>query len=328
MMHSMTSWVQRPEKEESDKSLLTVKEWKQIVDEAYAAGMMRVNLTGGECLTYPGFEELYLYLHNKGIETRVLTNGALLDSHWIEFLKAHPPILVQFSLYGGDEDTYERVTGKRGFETVIANIVSAQQAKLPVSVVITPSKYMGEGVFNALRWVSKAGIPYSIGSWLMDPKEETGRAHCNHNLDVDYYRRIYELRNELEGIETHSIESEKLPPVGGPYHQTDICGMTCGAGLSCFAIDWDGKMLACNSMRDNYGWPLKEGFLPVWERLHEISANWIRIPECMECPYLKVCTNCVVQKEAFAERGKQPTKLCEQTKYLVEHGVKAIPVCE
>ena len=70
------------------KQLLTVDQWKQIADDAYAAGMIRVNLTGGECLTYPGFEELYLYLHSLGCEIRVLTNGVLLDERWISFFRA------------------------------------------------------------------------------------------------------------------------------------------------------------------------------------------------------------------------------------------------
>ena len=56
-------------------SLLTAEQWKQIIDEAYAAGLMRVILTGGECLTYPWFREIYLYLHSLGCEIRVLTNG-------------------------------------------------------------------------------------------------------------------------------------------------------------------------------------------------------------------------------------------------------------
>ena len=102
--------------------LLTTDQWKQLMHDAWEAGMMRVNLTGGECLSYPGFRELYLYLHSLGCEIRVLTNGALLDEEWVSFFKAHPPIMIQISLYGGDEDTYERVTGHRQFAAVSENI--------------------------------------------------------------------------------------------------------------------------------------------------------------------------------------------------------------
>ena len=87
-------------------------------------------------------------------------------------------------------------------------------------------------------------------------------------------------------------------------------------------------MLACNDLRDHDGWPLEEGFLTVWKRLNEISNNWIRVPECIGCPYESVCTNCPVRKERFAQPGKQPFALCERTRYLVQRGVRSIPACE
>ncbi len=310
------------------RKLLTVKQWKQLIHEAWEAGMLAVNLTGGECLTYPGFEEIYLYLHSLGCEARVLSNGALLDEKWIRFFAEHKPSLLQITLYGGDEKTYEQVTGQRKFATVTENIRKAAEAKLPVELVITPSKYLGEGVFDTLRTAEELKVPYSVNSWLMDPKEETGRAHLEHDLGVEDYKRIYVFRNELRGIETREIESGMLPPAGGTCHKCESRGLTCGAGLSCFTIEWDGRMLACNSLRENEGWPLEEGFLTVWKRLYQISAEWIRIPECIDCPYGSVCTNCVVQKERYAERGKQPVALCEEVRYLVQSGVRHIAACD
>ena len=41
------------------RTLLSLEQWRQIADEAYEAGMIRVNLTGGECLAYPGFKDCY-----------------------------------------------------------------------------------------------------------------------------------------------------------------------------------------------------------------------------------------------------------------------------
>ena len=311
-----------------NKPLLTVDQWKQIIDEAYAAGMVRVNLTGGECLTYPGFEELYLYLHSLGCEIRVLTNGALLNDRWISFFKTHPPILIQISLYGGDEDTYERVTGQRMFSVVSANIHKVIDVGLPVGLAITPSKYMGEGMLNTIQAAHGFGIPYSIAPDLIDPKEETGRSGQDHELSLDDYVEIYRLRNRLEGSEIGSIDASMLPPPGGPHHECNIVGLNCGGGMSCFDIDWDGTMHICNSYRSVLSYPLTEGFVPSWKKLHRIAADWPRVPECIECPYEPVCTNCEVRKASFGEPGKQPLTLCERTRYLVQHGVYKIPECK
>ena len=310
-----------------DRSLLTVEQWKQLIHDAWEAGLIRVNLTGGECLGYPGFEEIYLYLHSLGCEIRVLTNGVLLDERWVEFFKAHPPILIQISLYGGDEDTYEQVTGQRKFSVVSANIHRVIESDLPLLLAITPSRYMGKGLPDTLRAAKKFGVPYIISPYLINPKEETGRANQEHALTIDEYIELYRLRNELDGVENRSIDPEKLPPPGGPYHECSDCGLTCTAGMSSFDISWDGAMHPCNTYRFLAGYPLKEGFISCWNRLHQTAASWPRIPECNECPYESVCSTCLVKKAEFSEPGKQPTVFCEQTRYLVQHGALRIPGC-
>lgn len=310
------------------RSLLTVDQWKDLIHQAWEAGLMSVNLSGGECLTYPGFEEIYLYLHSLGCEVLVLSNGLLLDERWVRFFQAHKPILIQITLYGGDEETYERVTGHRGFETVSKNIRRAIEAGLPVSVNITPSAYMGEGVLKALKAAKDFGVEYTINDVLIDPKEETGRAGQARDLSVEEYARIYAYRNELNGVPTTPIPLEKLPPAGGPCRECEERGLPCAAGMSCFTIEWDGTMLMCNSIRQYSGKPLEEGFQAVWDRLHRVAADWPQIAACNGCPYVHICTNCMAVKNQFAEPGKQPWALCEQVRYLVSRGVKKIPVCE
>ena len=61
------------------------------------------------------------------------------------------PVQIQITLYGCNDDVYERVTGQRAFQTVIRNIAKAVDAKLPVALNITPSKYLGEDVFETIR---------------------------------------------------------------------------------------------------------------------------------------------------------------------------------
>ena len=46
----------------NESSLLSVNTWKDLISQAHEAGMINATLTGGECLTYSGFDELYLFL--------------------------------------------------------------------------------------------------------------------------------------------------------------------------------------------------------------------------------------------------------------------------
>lgn len=88
--------------------LLPVEDWKSLMTQAIDAGMMYATLTGGECLTYPGFRELYLFLQDRGIEVSILSNGLLMDDDMADFLKRHPPAIIQITLYGASEQAYEK----------------------------------------------------------------------------------------------------------------------------------------------------------------------------------------------------------------------------
>ena len=119
------------------KQLLSPETWIDLIRQSCDAGMVNATLSGGECFTYPWFDEVFLFLKSKGIITTILTNGVLLDQQRIDFFKIHMPHQIQISLYGSTEDAYERVTGRRLFSTVFSNIKMAMDAKLPIKIAIT-----------------------------------------------------------------------------------------------------------------------------------------------------------------------------------------------
>ncbi len=311
-----------------ERKLLSVEQWKGLIYEAWEAGMLCVNLTGGECLMYPGFEEIYLYLRSLGCELTVLTNGALLNDRWIDFFKANKPYMIQITLYGSNEDAYERVTGHRDFGKVTANIRKAMENDLPIVLSLTPSRYQKDDMRETIRTANAIGAPFGMSPFLSDPKEETGRSGQEHDMSFEDYAQLYAFINELDGRSIEPIAPDKLPPAGGPYHEFNGCGLNCRAGQSCFTVEWDGKMYACNSIRNFWAEPLKTGFKAAWDYIHQEALRWPQIPECVECPYAAVCPNCAVFKQRFAKPGKQPLALCEQTRKLVQLGVKRIPDCE
>ena len=101
-------------------------------------------LQGGECLIYPGFNELYLFLREKGISASIKTNGVLLDEDRISFFEKYPPRNITVSLYGSNEQSYKKVTGNQVFEIVYNNLLRLKGTNLPINLAITPSEYMIE----------------------------------------------------------------------------------------------------------------------------------------------------------------------------------------
>ena len=309
------------------RPVLPVDVWKELMYQAWEAGMITATLSGGECLTYPGFEELYIYLHSLGCEVSVLTNGFLLDEKTIQFFKVHKPELIQVSLYGWNDDVYERVTGQRVFSTVAENIKRASEASIPISISITPSVYLGEDLIETIRVAKELSKDVSINACIIPPRKETGRSNQQDDIGTELYIRAYQYFNNLSGRKTEIINEEKLPPSGGQFHTISECGLLCGGGRSTFAIDWKGMMKPCVNFETICAYPLKDGFASAWSEVNQKANHWPRVPECKGCAYEKVCNNCAANMLRYAEPGKVPIGLCERTRELVRNGILELPDC-
>ena len=314
--------------EQMDRPLLTAEEWKSLIDQAYQKGMLQASISGGECLTYPGFDEIYLHLLEKGVQTSVMTNGLLLNEERIAFFTRHRPAVIQVTLYGSNDDAYERVTGKRCFKEVIRNIENAVHAGLVLTISLTPNRFSGEDLLSILKLGKKMGLPVYINTSVFDPRPETGRSGGEFDVDPEMYARLWRLYGELFGGEkAEEIELYKLPAAGGPCHSTDEKGLLCGGGRSACVLDWKGIMHPCNQLPFSAD-PLKDGYDTAWKQINEYVRNYPRVAECKGCPYDRVCVRCAGRMLPYAEPGKQPLRLCEKTRYLVHRGVIGIPDCE
>lgn len=295
--------------------LLSVDEWKYIMKQAVDAGMMYASLTGGECLTYPGFRELYLYLRSMGVETRILSNGVLMDEEMVRFLKENKPAMIQITLYGASEDGYERVTGQRAFHTVMENIRRIQEAELPVSVATTPNEFMTDGV-EIVDILYSLEMPMLINAGLMAPRKETGRGLADANLDT--YIAMIRHRSELCGDSEEIVDPEELPDAGGDG-KADI-GVKCAAGRSTFSIDWRGGMKPCNNFPCEAESVLDIGFAEAWRHTNDTAMHYPQPAECHGCKYEDICKHCVAEHAAGAPPGHASTKICAWGKRMAAEG--------
>ena len=320
-------YVHLTKEQMKDLPVLPVAKWKKLIAQAFNAGMFRATLSGGECLSHPGFKEIYLYLQSLGCEVTVLTNGSLLDGEYVRFFKEHMPRMIRITLYGYDEDSYERVTGRRCFGEVCDHIRQIREAGLPLTISVTPNKFLGEGVFETMRTAKSLCPNLKISNSLFNPRQETGRAGQENDVDLEYYRRIHELYNSLNGMECIEIPEDQLPEPGGPSHECSETGLLCGGGMSSFSIDWKGNMHPCERMPEVEAYPLRDGFKTAWESINQTARSWPRVPECDGCAYFPTCIICAAYMRTFAEPGRQPLGLCRRTRYLVQHGVWHLPDC-
>lgn len=303
------------------KNLIQVETWKSLMTEACSAGMMHATLSGGECLTYPWFDEIYLFLLGKGIVPGIATNGLLLNEERMSFFMRYPPSMIQVTLYGSSDDAYEKVTGHRVFQVIYHNLELLRAAKLKAYITLTPSAYMREDIRCLLEKARSLGLPFGINASLITPRKETGRQW--KDLENEKYMEIYRILKELEQEELVPIDPVELPDES--HHGKVTYGLQCGGGRSSFAIQYNGRMSPCPSLAEVITEPLREGFLPAWRRLNDLVSDYLMPVECVECIYHDYCPNCPAIHNNANKPGHCDPRICERTKKLIQEGFVKFP---
>lgn len=306
--------------EQSGEKLLTVDQWKHIMEQAVDAGMVTATLTGGEALTYPGFDELYLYLLSRGVSVTIKSNGLLMTESRVAFLKQHPVEGVQITLYGADNDTYETVTGVRGFDAALAGIKRVKAAGIPIEVCLTPTKPALSGMEKLLALVDSLDVPVGISSGLYPAREETGRDVMALQPSLDDYVDLYKARARLKHRELVPLNADTLPPPGGGGHEP-VHGLPCGGGRSSFAIHWNGRIHPCLSLDAISADALNEPFAKGWETVHRAVGDYPFPGECTGCVYRAICTPCVMSHEWGDCPGHPNEFFCERSQRMFAEGL-------
>lgn len=121
---------------------LSFEEIKEFADELYDLNCNSITLTGGEVFTHLEFGKIYEYLYTKGFLISLNTNGSLINEKILKLFDLMPPNIVEISLYGYDEETYNNFTKcKNCFEKVVENVKKLKEHGIEVKLknVITNS---------------------------------------------------------------------------------------------------------------------------------------------------------------------------------------------
>ncbi|MEJ8838393.1 radical SAM protein [Ramlibacter sp. AN1133] len=108
--------------EPKPRAELSIEEWRRIVDELAASGVIWLYIEGGEPFLKPGFVEL-LAENTPRMFTMVRTHGTLIDDVLAARLKAIDVGIVLVDLWGASAATHEALTGTPGsFERTVAGM--------------------------------------------------------------------------------------------------------------------------------------------------------------------------------------------------------------
>ncbi|WP_409238357.1 radical SAM protein [Streptomyces sp. PA5.6] len=252
----------------------------KLLDTIRDAGVLWLQITGGEPTIDRDFEAAYRYAYAAGMMLTVSTNASrLADERLLRMFRECPPYRLVVSIYGATEATFDRLTERRGaWKNFQRGMAAAQEAGLPIrmNVVVTEVNADEVDAMVAICW--GLGLPY----------------HVYTNMQATF-------SGTNEPILVQSSKHLRQRPV--------FTG--CNAGVTFFHVDPLGLVSICKVGRDDQ-FNLVETGLDGLRQLPAISDRlMLRTGGCEGCALSGTCRVCRPLAKTYQEAGAPLRMYCQ-----------------
>ena len=309
------------ETQESIAPLRTGHQWLELGRRAKEAGMLYLLLTGGEPFLHPDFRQIMEGLHKLGLLISINSNGTLIDESTVAWLKDCPPVRINISLYGTDDETYHRLCGNpQGFTQTTRAIRLLQEAGIPVKLNCSLTPYNAPQLEQMIAFAKENNLHIQVASYMFPPvRKDAAATGSNFRLtpeEAAWYMAYSQYL--LVGRDRFLEEGCEIVDVSDP---NETCaelgdGSRCRAGRCSFWITWQGDMTPCGMFpADTAPNVFTQEFSAAWEAVKAYTAG-IRLPApCSTCSAKDTCRACAAM--VLSESGnfeKVPQYRCAMTR--------------
>ena len=286
---------------------LTSKEWFSLFDQLADMGTLSLLITGGEPLLRKDFTEIYKYAKRKGFLVTLFTNGTLITEQKADFLAEWWPRLIEITLYGYSQETYERVTRIPGSHAkCMRGIELLLERGIPLKLKAMLMRHNRHELALMKQFSESLGVGFRYDPGI-NSRLGADRTPLSQRLSPDEIVQ-YDLESADSNISIQKFLDEvPRAPIDMPYLYS------CGAGISGCHIGPDGWLSSCIMAR-NQGYSLQKGKLSeAWHNFLPTIRFQAAVPDspCNQCDLIRLCNNCPGWGETDSIPGMPVDFLCE-----------------
>lgn len=265
-----------------------------VIDQIAEAGCLFLLLTGGEPLIRKDFLDIYFYAKKKGMLVTLFTNGTRLTPEIADYLAKYPPFVVEITLYGITEKTYERVTGvPHSFKKCLKGIELLLERNIPLrlkTMVMTLNKHE---LWEMKKYAEKLGVDFKFDANI-NPRLDGSKEPCQLRITPDEIVELDLVDEERSRGWRQVCENFWGTPISNERYQ-------CATGVTYFLIDPSGGVKMCALLSPCYNIipARKDSFLQVWENIIPTILAEKRGQEsvCSHCQLFSICDSCVANAQ-------------------------------
>lgn len=254
----------------------------EIADTIINSNVMEVTISGGECLTYKGIEEIIKKFLINGIKVNVFTNAVLLKNvlDRIDSGILNTNALLFYVSVDGLKSSHEQIRGKNTFDKTIENIKYAIEKGYPVvtNTVINKTNYCD--IMDMIVLLKQMGVKdVQLSNLIVQ-----GSADNSMKISLSEQMALKEKINDLykEHPEFGYIYYSEVPDSDGVRKVYSLSNgkknfigndnWKCTAGVARVTIDSNGKVYCCPFIKDSYLGNLnKENLSEVWDNVNRFK---------------------------------------------------------
>ena len=113
---------------------LTTEEWKRVICEAAALGVLQIGFSGGEPLVRPDLAELIGAARKASLYTNLITSGIALDHERVYLLRDAGLDSIQLSFQSDESDLSDEIAGARAHQRKLDAAAKIRAASIPLSL--------------------------------------------------------------------------------------------------------------------------------------------------------------------------------------------------
>ncbi|WP_217164639.1 radical SAM protein [Streptomyces sp. AC512_CC834] len=253
---------------------------RRCLDVMAEAGVLWLQITGGEPTIDRDFMRAYRYAFELGMMITVSTNGSLLwRRNLLDLFRECPPYRVTVSMYGAAKASYDGLTQRPGaWDQFVQGMNAARHARLPLrmSVVVTEDSAHEEQAMVDL-----------CNTWGLE-----------HNVFTNVTPTIYGGGEVLTAQSAQHLKTRKRFE-------------GCNAGVTFFHTDPHGQVSICKIGRDDQISLPREGIQGL-ARLTSIADRlMLRTGGCSGCTLSGSCTVCRPLAKHYQEAKAPLASYCQ-----------------
>jgi len=273
------------------KNELSTFEIHSLLEQMAEQGCLWLLITGGEPLLRQDFPEIYIKAKKLGMIITIFTSATNINSRIADLFSDYPPFLVEATLHGASETTFDSLTRVKGsfqrFRTGIG-LLSDRGVPFHLKMIAMKQNFREIGETSALA--NELGADdFRFDSMV--------NADFHSSLKADNLRIAVGDSVELDNTEPfrsrweliyQTVEEQK-----SNYDASADLLFPCRAGKCSFSVSSNGYLLPCILMR-NLSFDLKEeSFLSAWKKMNQYTstARMDKNNHCLKCA-VKMCSKC------------------------------------